>query len=191
MAMPRDNAPEEPTDETRKLAVARERRAPMTYRITFDEGFLRAELAHRETVEEMREFLRAVARNSARCPAVLIRVRESKPLFHVERGGLVECLVQIARAPQHRVALVADTADLQASHEYLELIARQRGVRVRSFRSEPEALLWFKDQRAEPERRVGGERRRGDGPRQAVERRTVAERRQGERRGKRRGQSTF
>jgi hypothetical protein len=154
----------------------------MTYRITFDEDFLRAELAHRETVEEMREFLRAVARNSARCPVVLIRVRESKPLFHVERDGLVECMLQIAQAPKHRVALVADTGDLQASHEYLELIARQRGVRVRSFRSEPEALLWFKDQRAQLERRLGGDRRGGRGPRPAIERRGSATRRQGERR---------
>ena len=182
MAVPRDTAPEEPTDENREPGAARERRAPMTYRITFDEDFLRAELAHRETVEEMREFLRAVARNSARCPVVLIRVRESKPLFHVERGGLVECLMQIAHAPRHRVALVADTADLQASHEYLELIARQRGVRVRSFRSEPEALLWFKDQRAQLERRLGGDRRGGRGPRPAVERRGSATRRQAERR---------
>jgi hypothetical protein len=182
MAMPRDSAPEEPTDETGKPAAARERRAPMTYRITFDEDFLRAELAHRETVEEMREFLRAVARNSARCPVVLIRVRESKPLFHVERDGLVECMLQIAQAPKHRVALVADTGDLQASHEYLELIARQRGVRVRSFRSEPEALLWFKDQRAQLERRLGGDRRGGRGPRPAIERRGSATRRQGERR---------
>ena len=182
MAMPRDNAPEEPTGETREPAATRARRAPMTYRITYEEDFLRAELAHRETVEEMREFLRAVARNSARCPVILIRVRESKPLFHVERGGLVECLVQIAHAPRHRVALVADTADLQASHEYLELIARQRGVRVRSFRSETEALLWFKDRRAQLERRAGGERRRSRESRTAAERRGGAERRQGERR---------
>jgi hypothetical protein len=182
MAMPRDSAPEEPIDETGNPAAARARRAPMAYRITFDEDFIRAELAHRETVEEMREFLRAVARNSARCPVVLIRVRESKPLFHVERDGLVECMLQIAQAPKHRVALVADTGDLQASHEYLELIARQRGVRVRSFRSEPEALLWFKDQRAQLERRLGGDRRGDRGPRPAIERRSSATRRQGERR---------
>jgi hypothetical protein len=65
------------------------------------------------------------------------------------------------------------------------LIARQRGVRVRSFRSEAEALEWFKDRRAQADRRLNGERRRGDGPRQTVERRnvSVAERRRGERRG--------
>jgi len=183
MAVPRDkDGAEEPAEESQRQARERTNRPAMTYRIVHEGEYLRAELAHREALEEMREFLRAVARNSARSPAILIRVRESKPLFHVERGGLVECLVQIAHAPRHRVALVADTADLQASHEYLELIARQRGVRVRSFRSETEALLWFKDQRAQLERRLGGDRRGGRGPRPAVERRSGAERRQGERR---------
>ena len=103
-------------------------------------------------------------------------------VFHVERGGLVELLRQIARAPQHRIALLADTPDLQASHEYLELIARQHGVRVRSFRGEAEALAWFKDRRMQAERRLGGERRRSDDLRPARERRVVGERRQGNRR---------
>ena len=183
MAMPRDkDGAEEPAEESPRPAPERAHRPEMTYRITREGDYLRTELAHRETLEEMREFLRAVARNSARCPVVLIRVRESKPLFHVERGGLVECLQQIARTPQHRIALLADTPDLHASHEYLELIARQRGVRVRSFRSEAEALEWFKDRRLQAERRQGGERRQGNSPPPGVERRSVAERRRGNRR---------
>jgi len=177
MPVPRDKEGEEPAEESRQAPPERANRPAMTYRIVLERDFLRAELAHRETVEEMRDFLRALARNSARCAVILICVRASKPLFHVERDGLIEFLQQIARAPQHRIALLADTPDLQASHEYLELIARQRGVRVRSFRSEAEALEWFKDQRAEADRRLNGERRRGDGPRPAVERRSVAERR--------------
>jgi len=182
----RNKEGEEPAEESaRQAPPERGHRPAMTYRITLEDDFLRAELAHRETVEEMRDFLRALVRNSARCAVILVCVRASKPLFHVERDGLIEFLQQIARAPQHRIALLADTPDLQASHEYLELIARQRGVRVRSFRSEAEALEWFKDRRAQEDRRLNGERRRGDGPRQAVERRSVsvAERRRGERRG--------
>jgi hypothetical protein len=183
MAAPRDkDGAEEPAEESPRQAPERTHRPAMTYRIAHEGDFLRAELAHRETLEEMREFLRAVVRNSARCPVVLIRVRESKPLFHVERGGLVECLQQIARAPRHRIALLADTPDLHAAHEYLELIARQRGVRVRSFRGEAEALEWFKDRRLQAERRQGGERRQGEAPPPGVERRSVAERRRGNRR---------
>ena len=181
MALPRDSDPEEPAEKTGGPSGARARRAPMSLRITFRPDHLRAELAHCETVEEMRAFLRAVVRDSAHCPLVLLRVRESKPLFHVERDGLLEPLLQIARAPGHRIALVADTPDLHASHEYLELIARQRSVRVRSFRSEVEALLWLKERRAESERRREGDRRRA-GMRPALERRGGAERRQGQRR---------
>ena len=170
MAVPVDHSPDEPpAADGGDAARQRGRRAPVRYRIAPGPDCLWAELAHCETVGEMREFLRVVARCSARCPEILVRVRESKPLFHVERGGLLDCLLAIARVPQHRLALVADSPDLQASLEYLELIARQRGVRVRSFRNDTEALLWLKERRTQPERRrpgaaalrAGAERRSG------------------------------
>lgn len=172
MTAPRDDDAQPAPEEDRRPAPARARRPAMSFRIVLEPEFLRAELAHRETVDEMRQFLRAVVRNSARCPRVLISVRASHPLFHVERDGLVEFLRQIAQVPQHRIALLADAPDLQASHEYLELIARQRGVRVRSFRSESEALQWFAD------RRAGGDRRQGDGQSAMQERRGGGDRRQ-------------
>lgn len=137
----------------------------MAYSITAEQDFVRAELSSRETVQELGDFLRAVVRYSARYASIVIQVRQSTPIFHVAQHGLIESLREIAHSPQHRIALLADTADLQASHEYLELLARQRGVNVRSFRSEGEALLWLRDRRRvadrrqEPERRVGEERR--------------------------------
>ena len=144
----------------------------MAYRITVEADFVRAELAHRETVEETRDFLQALLRYSESYPCLLIQVRTSKPVFHVERHGLVEYFAQIARTPRHRIALTAENADLQASHEYLELLARQRGVNVRSFRDEAEALAWRRDRRQLADRRqaqqtfAGVERR--SGPRRAV-----------------------
>lgn len=142
----------------------------MAFRITVEADFVRAELAHRETVEETRGFLQALLRYSESHACLLIQVRSSKPVFHVERHGLVEYFQQMARTPRHRIALVADGADLQSSHEYLELLARQRGVNVRSFRDEGEALHWLRERRQQPDRR------------QSEERRTGAERRQGPRR---------
>ena len=142
----------------------------MAYRITVEADFVRAELAHRETVEETRDFLQALLRYSESYSCLLIQVRSSKPVFHVERHGLVEYFGQIARTPAHRIALLAEGADLQASHEYLELLARQRGVNVRSFRDEAEALHWLRDRRQRADRRQREERRAG------------AERRQGPRR---------
>jgi len=145
----------------------------MTYRITVDQGLVRAELSRRETVQETRDFLRALLRYSPVYPSIAICVRQSKPIFHVEQHGLVEHLVEIARAPGHRIALLADTSDLQAAHEYLELLARQRGVNVRSFRSEAEALHWLRDRRQPADRRQGPEERVEKERRQA-QRRTVA-----------------
>ena len=144
----------------------------MAYRITVEADFVRAELAHRETVEETRDFLQALLRYSESHACLLIQVRTSKPVFHVERHGLVEFFARIARTPRHRIALTAETADLQASHEYLELLARQRGVNVRSFRDEAEALAWLRERRQLADRRQSRQRYEGFerrlGPRRAV-----------------------
>lgn len=152
------------------------RKVAMTYKITVEPEFVRAELAYRETVEETRDFLRAVVRYSPRYTKIVMQVRQSKPIFHAERHGLIEYFQEVARSPQHRIALLADTADLQASHEYLELLARQRGVNVRSFRGEAEALLWFRDRRRETDRRQSEDRRQ-DQDRYAGEDRRQASRR--------------
>ncbi|HZN86266.1 MAG TPA: hypothetical protein VFB53_05710 [Burkholderiales bacterium] len=159
------------SEEQRKPAYPRSR--AMAYRITVEADFVRAELAHRETVEETRDFLQALLRYSESYTCLLIQVRTSKPVFHVERHGLVEYLQQIARTPAHRIALLAEGADLLASHEYLELLARQRGVNVRSFRDEAEALHWLRERRRQPDRRQNAERRAGperrQGPRRAAQ----------------------
>jgi len=123
----------------------------MTYRITIEQNFFRAELVDRETVEETKDFLRAVARHSTRHSSVLIQVRSSKPIFQVEHHGLIDSFREIARSPTHQIALLADALDLQASHEYIELIARQHGLNVRSFASEAEALEWFRERPRAPE----------------------------------------
>ncbi len=153
---------------TRSSAISRmreaapTRRSAMAYSITAEQDFVRADMSNRETVQEMGDFLRALVRYSARCARIVIQVRQSKPIFHVEQHGLIESLREIARSPQHRIALLADTADLQSSHEYLELLARQRGVNVRSFRSVGEAILWLRDRRQSADRRQGLERRPGE-----------------------------
>lgn len=154
----------------------------MVYRITTEPDLLRAELSHRETVEETRSFLRAVARENAkhRRQCILLLLRSSQPIFQVMLHRLVEHFEELSAAPSYQIALVGDTADLHMSHEYIELIARQRGLNVRSFRDEAAALQWLRRQRERQERRERRERRERN------ERRARAERRQ---RQARRGQS--
>ena len=152
------------------------RKVAMAFKITVEQDFVRAELANRETMEETRSFLRAVVRYSPRYTNIVMQVRQSKPIFHAERHGLIEYFQEVARSPQHRIALLADTADLQASHEYLELLARQRGVNVRSFRSETEALQWFRDRRGETDRRQSKVQRQGEDRRVGEDRRQASRR---------------
>jgi len=135
--------------------------ALMVYRITAERDFLRAELADCETGEEMGAFLRAVVRENAkhRRSRILILVRSSKPIFQVVSHRLIEHLEELSGESSHRIALVGDCKDLHMSHEYIELIARQRGLNVRSFRDEAVALRWLKNQRKLQDRRLRRERR--------------------------------
>jgi len=156
----------------------------MGYRITLDRGVLRAELFGRETVEETNTFFRAIvsASRETRCPCILISVRSSKPIFQVERHGLIEYFRKLALTSSRRIALLGDSRDLQLSHEYVEVIARQHGLNVRSFLDETAAFQWFRDPRRSQERRRQQERRGREAQRPAQERRAGEERRTAQRR---------
>jgi hypothetical protein len=131
------------------------------YKITAEPGYLRAELFERETAEETRAFLEAVVRDNAnhRRSRVLILVRASKSIFQIVAHGLMECFEELSATTPGQIALVGDTRDLRLSHEYIELIARQRGFNVRSFRDEAAALAWLNDRRHPHDRRHQPERR--------------------------------
>jgi hypothetical protein len=156
----------------------------MGYRITLDRGVLRAELFGRETVEETKTFLQAVVTASRESPSecILISVRASKPIFQLERHGLIEFLRELTVTSSRRIALLGETRDLRLSHDYVELIARQHGLNVRSFPHEAAAYRWFEDPRRERERRRQQERRSQQIPLSLQERRAGQQRRMAERR---------
>ncbi len=169
----------------------------MGYRIAAESGYVRAELSGCETGEEMRSFLDAVVRDNAthQRAQILILVRSSKPIFQLMSHRLVECLEAISMRASRQIALVGDTQDLRMSHEYIELIARQRGLNLRSFSNEAAAVRWLRDRREARDRRLRRERREGQARRlrenQSLslrqERRLHQERRaEGERRQRRR-----
>jgi hypothetical protein len=116
-------------------------------------GYLLAEIVQRETGEEMREFLVAV---SAACkehgvPQILMRVVRSRPVFKAEEYGLSSYVHQLA-TPSCQVALVGDSPELHAAHEYIEVVARQQKLNVRAFADEASAVRWLGGA-AVPERR--------------------------------------
>src|SRR5258708_16485688 len=89
-------------------------------------------------MEETREFLKIVAGAATRYQrsSVLICVRSSNPVFTVERSGFLAYFKKLSVDPSHKIALLGDSEELGISHQYIELIGRQHGVNVQSFRDE-------------------------------------------------------
>ena len=114
---------------------------------------LAASLHGRETPEQMREFLIAVhaACRSHGCPRILMSIRQSRPVFKPEDYGLSSYINDLV-TDRCQVALVGDTLELHAAHEYIEVCARQQKMNVRAFRDEPAALRWLRG-RPEPSQR--------------------------------------
>lgn len=107
-------------------------------------GYVRAALSDQETADEMRRFLVAV---SAACrehasSKVVIVMRRSRPAFKAEDYGLT---TYVSKLVTHdcQVALVGDTDELRAAHEYVEMLARQQNINARAFRDEASALRWL------------------------------------------------
>jgi len=117
----------------------------MRYRFAMEDDCLRAELVGRETVAETVEFITALAAEAERTGATrtLVWVRRSRPIFRVEQYRLSELFRQIAANRDARVALLADSEDVRAAHEYIEVLARQNGAAVRAFRDEATARDWL------------------------------------------------
>jgi hypothetical protein len=117
----------------------------MKYSIDARPGYLYASLAGRETADEMREFLHAVhaACGEHQSPKILMAIRQSRPVFKPEDYGLAGYANALV-TPACQVALVGDTEELHAAHEYIEMVARQQNINARAFRSEPAALGWLR-----------------------------------------------
>jgi hypothetical protein len=120
------------------------RRGSVWHRIAVEPGFLRCELFNRQTVEETRKFLETVlaAALEHRIPFVLIRVRNSIPIFTVERYRFSHYL-DLAFKSKYRIALVGDTLELRIAHQYIATLACMRGVRLRAFSDEASAVGWL------------------------------------------------
>jgi hypothetical protein len=108
-------------------------------------NYLRGDLYERETAEETQEFLHAVAEEATKTGVdrVLISVHASRPIFRVQSFGLPEFFKTAAARPAHRIAIVADSYEGRLAQQYVVTVARQRGLNVRSFRSDEAAADWL------------------------------------------------
>lgn len=118
----------------------------MRYQITDAPDYLKAELFDRQTAEQTREFLDAVAGECIKRQhyRVLISVRSSRPVFSVEKYGLSSFL-DLALKYSGRIAVLADAPEIRLAQEYVAMLARLRGVNVRTFRDEASAVQWLRN----------------------------------------------
>ena len=107
--------------------------------------YLRAELFGRQTVEQTLAFAEALAAEARNSDSrrILVWVRNSRPIFKLEQYKISEQFRQLAKHKQLRVALLADSDEVRASHQYIEVLASQQGAQVRAFRDEARALDWL------------------------------------------------
>ena len=126
----------------------------MNFRITVESRYLRGDLYFRRTAAETREFLDAVSAESIRHQRwrILVSVHASRPIFTVEKYGLSSFL-DLAERYAEKIALHADAIELHIAHDYAAMLARVRGINVRTFRSEATAIAWLSDRRHRSERR--------------------------------------
>jgi hypothetical protein len=120
----------------------------MRFTVEHAEDYLRGDLYGRETAEETRQFLQAVAAEAldSAVDRVLISVHSSRPIFRVQSFGLRDFFETIASRPAHRIAAVSDSYEGRLAQQYVVTLARLRGLNVRSFRSEAEAIAWLQAQ---------------------------------------------
>jgi len=107
----------------------------MWYQITAEPDYLRADLFRQETAEHTQEFLAAVAAAVRRYghSQIFIAVHASKPLFKVGRSGLLDHFKGLGELSRYRIALTGDSDELRLSQQYIESLARQRGINIRAF----------------------------------------------------------
>ena len=129
----------------------------MRYSIDARSGYLACTVSGRETAEDMREFLHAVqaACRQHGCPKILMTVRSSRVIFKPEDYGFdgkTRGYILGLVSPECQVALLGDSQELHAAHEYIEVVARQQHINARAFRDEASALRWLEGS-PEPGRR--------------------------------------
>lgn len=113
--------------------------------MTARKGYLEISVSGRGGKEDARELLQKIiaAVQAGEHRRLLISVKRSPAIFKVEEYGLSDVLMRAAGVPGLKAALVADTPELFASYQYVELLAAQKQLAAKAFRSEKDAVRWL------------------------------------------------
>lgn len=118
----------------------------MWFDVSLEQDHLKADLFGRETAEQTREFLQALTAESLKlgCARILISVHASRPIFKVEQYHFSAYIKELSARSSYKIALLGDTDEMRASHEYIETLARQHGVNIRCLPDELAAVHWLR-----------------------------------------------
>src|SRR5437899_11138597 len=102
----------------------------MLYEFTVEAGYLKVDLFNRQTAEEARDALAAIAAEARKhaCSQILISVHASRPLFKVEQYGFPDYFKGFGEVLNYRIAITGDSDEPRLSQQSAELLARRRGV---------------------------------------------------------------
>jgi hypothetical protein len=121
------------------------KQAQMRFTIEQVGSYIRGDLHERQTAEETRQFLEALAAEALRhrVARILVSVHSSRALFRAQDSFVVPMFHLLAPLGGHRLALVADTRDVRLAQEYAAVSAVQKGLTVKCFAREDEAIAWL------------------------------------------------
>ena len=110
-------------------------------------SYLRGDLHERESPQETRQFLEALAAEALkrRVTRILISVHSSRALFRAQESFVTPMFRLLAPRGAHRLALVADTREVRLAQEYAAFSAVRKGLTVKCFASEEQAIAWLNE----------------------------------------------
>ena len=115
----------------------------MQIEVAHSSGYVRIAVSDRSGLDDAREVARqimtAVQQGQRR---LMVSFRRSDPIFRVN-DYLIDPLTRLAGIPGLKIALVADTPELFAGFEYISVVAAQKGVAEKPFRSDRDAVSWL------------------------------------------------
>ena len=118
----------------------------MEYVIGADAEFLRVTVSGRDIDKPPSALCAAVLEQSARLgrPRILIELDQKFPLSPRSQTELIENLPRLGFTSAHSIALVHRTPVAQMANQFIDLIAAERELMVRTFPDVESARAWLR-----------------------------------------------
>lgn len=119
----------------------------MEFTIGDDKEFLRVKVAGRENDKPPSHLCAVIFSESSKRgrTRILIELDQKTALSTNSQYTLISRLPQIGFTPQHKIALVHKAPALQKANGFIDVVAENRGLRVRNFRGVEDAEAWLRE----------------------------------------------